>query len=96
MSAYQFESVVLVHGLAGSRLDMLRLALNLKRTGFTVENWGYWSLKTSIQDHADRLAEKVEALEQSPSVEKDSSGGAQHGRNHYPHDVGERPPRSPV
>ena len=70
MSRLKSETVVLVHGLAGSRLDMFRVSKRLKKVGFSVENWGYWSLNTSIQVHADRLAEKVLALQNSPSVEK--------------------------
>ena len=70
MSGRQSETVVLIHGLAGSRLDMFLVSNRLKKAGFTVVNWGYWSLNTSIQVHADRLAKKVEALEENPSVEK--------------------------
>jgi len=70
MSAHQSETVVLVHGLAGSRLDMITLASGLKRTGFTVENWGYWSLNTSIRTHAKRLAEKIQTLAAADSVDQ--------------------------
>lgn len=70
MSNRQSETVVLVHGLAGSRLDMLFLAKRLRSLGFNVENWGYWSLNTSIQTHADRLAAALKRLENSDSVER--------------------------
>ncbi len=66
----QSETVVLIHGLAGSRLDMRFLAKRLRRIGFRVQNWGYWSLSTSIETHAGRLAELLRCLEASESVER--------------------------
>ncbi len=70
MSDYQSETVILVHGLAGSRLDMLPLAVGLKRSGFSVENWGYWSLNTSIETHAERLGEAVQTIAARDSVQR--------------------------
>ena len=70
MSAHQSEAVVLVHGLAGSRLDLLPVAMGLRRAGFTVESWGYWSLNTSIRTHAKRLADKIQTIWESDSIER--------------------------
>ena len=70
MGDHQSETVVLVHGLAGSRLDMVLLARGLKRTGFSVKNWGYWSLNTSIKTHAERLAEMIRELAASDSIKR--------------------------
>ena len=49
---------------------MWRLATQLRNAGFSVENWGYWSLRTRIETHALRLADKIRALEDCDSVEK--------------------------
>ena len=70
MSPHQSETVILVHGLAGSRLDMILLSRRFKRIGYAVENWGYWSLNTSIQTHAKGLAQVVQAVAASNSVNR--------------------------
>ena len=49
------KTVVLVHGLAGSRLDMWPISRRLGRLGFAVNNWGYRSFGKSIESHAARL-----------------------------------------
>ena len=68
MNSDDLETVVLVHGLGGSRLDMWRLARGLKRAGFHVVNWSYSSVRTTIDTHARRLAEKIRDLQESESV----------------------------
>jgi pimeloyl-ACP methyl ester carboxylesterase len=70
MDSLQQETVVLVHGLAGSRLDMTLVARHLRKLGFHVVNWGYWSLNTNIQTHASRLSAKLNELEQADSVSR--------------------------
>jgi triacylglycerol lipase len=49
------ETVVLVHGLCGSRLDMWPLARRLRREGYSVHNWGYLSLLGRIEHYAEQL-----------------------------------------
>jgi pimeloyl-ACP methyl ester carboxylesterase len=56
MSAPQNETVVLIHGLGGSRFDMWPIARRLRRLSFTVEYWGYRSFANRIETHAERLA----------------------------------------
>ena len=63
-------TVVLVHGLAGSRLDMWPISRRLGRLGFTVDNWGYRSLGKSIEAHAARLAELLERIDRQADDEK--------------------------
>ena len=57
------ETVVLVHGLGGSRLDMWPIARRLKRSGFDVRNWGYVSIGNRIESHAQRLGQRLARLE---------------------------------
>ncbi len=59
----QNDTVVLVHGLGGSRLDMWPLGRRLKRCGYTVGNWGYRSIGQRIETHADRLADELIAID---------------------------------
>lgn len=58
------ETVVLVHGLAGTPLDMWRMSRHLKRLNFDVVNWWYRSLGQRIETHAERLGRDLEALDQ--------------------------------
>ena len=60
----QPDTVVLVHGLGGSRLDMWRMARRLRGLGFNVRNWGYRSIGNRIETHATRLAEFLTKLSQ--------------------------------
>ena len=53
------DIVVLVHGLAGSRLDMWPLGRRLKRRGYAVRNWTYRTIGQRIETHAERLAEDL-------------------------------------
>ena len=48
--------IVLVHGVAANRLVMYPLARRLRKTGFSVKNWGYSSLWSPIKKHGDALA----------------------------------------
>jgi len=52
----QNDIVVLVHGLAGSRLDLWPLGRRLKRRGYAVINWTYRTIGHRIETHAQRLA----------------------------------------
>lgn len=58
------ELVVLIHGLGGTRIDMLPIARKLKKSGFQTRRWGYRSLGNRIETHANRLGiflQKIEA-----------------------------------
>jgi len=57
------DTLVLAHGLAARPLIMFPLARSL-RPGFgKVINWGYPSLWSRIETHADRLAELLQQLD---------------------------------
>ena len=56
-SKQQQDTVVLIHGLGGTRLDMWPMARRLRGLGFNVRNWGYRSMGNRIETHATRLAE---------------------------------------
>ena len=58
----QQDTVVLIHGLGGTRLDMWLMARRLRGLGFNVRNWGYRSMGNRIETHADRLAEFLKKL----------------------------------
>lgn len=64
------ETVVLVHGLAGSRLDMWPISRRLGRLGFSINNWGYRSIGKSIESHAARLAELLENIDRESEDKK--------------------------
>ncbi len=56
------ETVVLVHGLCGSRLDMWPLARRLRREGYLVHNWGYLSLLGRIEHYAEELSKFLDEV----------------------------------
>lgn len=60
----QQDTVVLLHGLGGTRLDMWRMARRIKSLGFNVRNWGYRSMGNRIETHAGRLGEFLTKLSQ--------------------------------
>ena len=60
----QQDTVVLIHGLGGTRLDMWPMARRLQGLGFNVRNWGYRSIGNRIETHAGRLAEFLMKLNQ--------------------------------
>ena len=64
------EAVVLVHGLAANRLVMWRIASHLRKLGYRVKNYGYFSIYRTIPDHADRLSKTLNDLEQDPKTER--------------------------
>lgn len=59
------EAVVLLHGLAANRLAMVRLARFLASDGFHVENWGYRSIRRSIELHAQEFSERLREFDGS-------------------------------
>jgi triacylglycerol esterase/lipase EstA (alpha/beta hydrolase family) len=67
---HQNDTVVLVHGLGGSRIDMWPLGRRLKRLGYAVRNWGYRSIGQRIETHAERLADDLIAIDADMSAGK--------------------------
>ena len=47
---------VLIHGLGANRMTMWAIARRLKQCGFATHNWGYFSLRGTIEKHADRFS----------------------------------------
>jgi pimeloyl-ACP methyl ester carboxylesterase len=64
------EAVVLLHGLAANRLAMFRLAKHLSTQLFHVENWGYPSLRRSIEWHAHAFSERLREFERSQTLDR--------------------------
>ena len=57
------ETVILIHGLGGTGLDMWPIARKLKRLGYVVRNWTYRSVGKRIETHAERLVSELETLD---------------------------------
>lgn len=53
------EVVILLHGLGRSRLSMMLLAYRLKKSGYQVLNFGYFSLRGTIRQHAEKLSKFI-------------------------------------
>ena len=64
------ELVVLIHGLGGTRLDMLPIARKLKKSGFQTIRWGYRSLGNRIETHANRLGNFLQKMESAEPQQK--------------------------
>ena len=64
------EAVILIHGLAAVRLVMWPMAKRLRKCGYQVKNYGYFSISKTIPDHSRRLGEVLEAFENDPAIEK--------------------------
>ena len=64
------EAVVLVHGLAANRLVMWRIANRLRKLGYRVKNYGYFSISHTIPVHASRLSKSIDKLEHDPNTER--------------------------
>ena len=60
------EKVVLIHGWVSHPLLMKPQEWRLQRAGFATCNWGYPSLRRSIQDHARDFAAYLNTLDQAP------------------------------
>ena len=57
------DTVVLVHGLGGSRLDMWPISRTLKQHGLEVINWGYNSVGRRIEELARNLETELSDLD---------------------------------
>jgi pimeloyl-ACP methyl ester carboxylesterase len=62
------EWVLLIHGLASNRLVMKPLEWHLRRQGYRTLNWGYRSMWSQIESHAERLGDTLEQLDQRDDV----------------------------
>ncbi|HRE98872.1 MAG TPA: alpha/beta fold hydrolase [Pirellulaceae bacterium] len=58
------EHVILLHGLAAYRWQLLPLAWRLERTGFSTLRYGYPSLFRGVRHHAERFDRFLERFEQ--------------------------------
>jgi pimeloyl-ACP methyl ester carboxylesterase len=62
--------VVLVHGLGAHRLMMWLLGQRLSRRGYRVVNWGYRSIRRTIEAHGCDLQRDLRKLEQDATVDE--------------------------
>jgi pimeloyl-ACP methyl ester carboxylesterase len=56
------ETVVLVHGIWMTSLELVLLAWRLRRCGFRPRLFGYRTLRRSVRDNATRLAHRVRQI----------------------------------
>ncbi len=63
------ESVVLVHGLAASKLVMRPLERHLASLGYQTWNWGYPSIWRGIEAHSRSLARKLDRWESRDDIQ---------------------------
>ena len=59
------DTVVLLHGLMGSRIDMWPIARRLQKLGYRTLNWRYRSVGKKIETHAQQLGERLAELDQA-------------------------------
>ena len=59
------EIVVLIHGWVSHRALMKPLEWRFQRLGYATRNWGYHSLRGSIEQHAVEFASYLDALQKS-------------------------------
>lgn len=57
------EAVFVLHGFAGNRLLMYRMAQGLRRAGYAVHHWTYSSVRSRIAGLAERLRDDVQRAE---------------------------------
>lgn len=62
------DTVVLVHGILNKPFFMARLESALEKDGYAVVNWGYASTERSIEEYAQALHARVEALNSTGTV----------------------------
>jgi pimeloyl-ACP methyl ester carboxylesterase len=59
----ELGTIVVVHGFGSKRFLMALLCRRLRRAGYRVHNWGYFSLFGNISKHARRLSEFLQSLD---------------------------------
>lgn len=62
---HNHETVVLIHGWVSHRYIMKPLEWRIRRAGYNTRNWGYRSLRFSIEKHAEDFACFLHKLDQS-------------------------------
>lgn len=61
--------VVLIHGLAGSRMTLWPLVYYMRRSGFTTSTFGYPSWWWSIEHHARRFKQHLDRIANDETIE---------------------------
>ncbi len=64
------QTVVLLHGLMGTRVDMMRLGRTLRRNDWNVCYWTYRSWWNSIDRESARLRDRLRRLETAADVDR--------------------------
>lgn len=64
------DTILLIHGLGGSRFGMWPISRRLKRLGYRVNNWSYRSVSHPIETHADSLAKELTILDRQTNASK--------------------------
>lgn len=64
------EVVVLLHGLAGSKMLMRPLMKQVADSGYQTLNWGYRSMRRGIETHATRFGKLFSRLEADPTISR--------------------------
>jgi triacylglycerol esterase/lipase EstA (alpha/beta hydrolase family) len=70
LPSLQNELVVFAHGLASAPLVMVPLAGRLAKLGYQTRNWGYFSIRHSIEYHGRRLADLLRKLDETPDLNR--------------------------
>ena len=63
------EIVVLIHGWISHRALMKPLQWRFQRLGYSTRNWGYRSLRRSIEEHAVDFANYLFELQKTAEAE---------------------------
>lgn len=62
-------TVILLHGLGTGSWMMALLAMRLRRAGYDVHIWGYWSIRQSLDYLIDHFTERFRALADDETIE---------------------------
>ena len=64
------QAIAVLHGFGGHRWLMHPLARRLSSRGFQVHNWGYRSILSDIESHANRFRNLLDSIESNAQVAK--------------------------
>lgn len=64
------NGVVLLHGLMGHSVLLRPIRSRLRKLGYRVFDWSYWSLPSTIESHRERLQEDVAGWIRSAGIDK--------------------------
>ena len=62
------ETVALVHGYLANRFMLAPLGARLRTHGYRTSPWGYWNIRCSVLDHADRFRRRLAQLDADPTI----------------------------